>query len=493
MPANPFDQFDAPAQAGNPFDQFDNAPAAQTDQLQPSAPAAPVDTRPVGDLDTLIREPALTLGTSMFSTPVSGLAGLGTLATNAVGLTDADPSDVISRVQGALTYRPRTKAGQVGTNAISYPFQKLAEFGDWSGQKAADATGSPAVGAGVNTAIQFAAPTAFAKGLKAVRVPGNVSRTAPVDSPVVAGEAPEAAPVAKTAERASGLEKVPDSAPTIEQLKTDAKAAYKRAEDAGINISEGSFKGLKAKIVKDIGERVDPTLHPDTTAALKRILGSKGDISLSKLDQLRQIASDAKGSVKPADQRLASQIVDSIDDYVDNLSQKDVTAGDAKAASALSEARSLYQRQKKAETIDNLIKRAEISAPNFSASGMENALRTEFRSLAKNDKQMKRFTPEERAAIIKVAKGGPVENTLRMIGKLSPEGAIPIMANLAAASATGGSSLALTGAAWGARRGATHMTLKNANAASEVMRRGPQKNALAEVPKPEKRNALLEY
>jgi hypothetical protein len=491
MPANPFDQFDASPQpqaaSGNPFDQFD---VPHTVQSQPDQP--PADTRPVGDLDTAIREPALVLGTSMLATPIAGLAGLGSMATNAAGLTNVDPADVISRLQQSLTYQPRTKAGQIGTNVVSYPFEKLAQGADWAGQQASDATGSPAIGAAVNTAIQAAVPAGVAKGFKAVRVNPDVSRPVTVDQPVVASEAPQATKPATPAQRPAGLASVSKDAPSIEQLKADAQSAYKRAEDAGINISEFSLKKLKGRILSDIGERTDPTLHPDTTAALKRIMDTKGDISLSKLDQLRQIASDAKGSVKPADQRLASKIVDSIDDFVDNLGQKDVTSGDPKAAGALSEARNLYQRQKKAETIDNLIKRAEISAPNFSASGLENALRTEFRSLAKNDKQMKRFTPEERSAIIKVAKGGPVENSLRIIGKLSPEGAIPIMANLAAASATGGSSLALTGAAWASRRGATAMTLRNANAAGELMRRGP--NALAEPP-PVKapRNALLEY
>lgn len=498
MAANPFDQFDQPAQAeasGNPFDQFD-APAAA-----PTAPAVqdePPDTRRVGDLGSAIMEPLGAIGSSMLAAPVAGLAGIGAAGTRAMGLTQADPADVIRRMQEAMTYQPRTQAGDVATRTLSYPFEKWAQGADFLGQKASDASGSPAVGAGVNAAVQFL-PAMLIPALKGRAKPAevapNVPRTAPADAAPAPSPAQPASPNAAASKRPAGPPGVSKDAPSIEQLKTDAKAAYKRAEDAGIQVSEFSFKKLKGRILNELGERVDPTLHPDTTAALKRIVDTKGAVSLEKLDSLRQIASDAKGSVKPADQRLAARVVDSIDDYVDGLSAKDVTRGDAKGAAALKEARDLYTRQKKGEQIQRLFERAEIKAgANYTQSGLENALRGEFKALALDQKKMKRFTPEERAAIIKVAKGGKMENVMRFLGKFAPTGVVSAtLSGGLGAMLAGPAGAAVPLAGLGGRAMATRMTMRNANAASEVVRRGPRNTLAAEAPKQPARNALLEY
>jgi hypothetical protein len=168
-------------------------------------------------------------------------------------------------------------------------------------------------------------------------------------------------------------------------------------------------------------------------------------------------------------------MVDEIDDYIDSLSERDVVAGDASKAKALREARNFYSRAKKAEELDKLVERAELSAPNFSASGMENALRTEFRALAKNDRRLRRFTKEEQEAIRRVAKGGPMENTLRMLGKLAPTGVVSGALSSGAGFVTGGplGAVALPAAGAAARYAATQMTLRNAAMANELVRRGP--------------------
>ena len=48
-------------------------------------------------------------------------------------------------------------------------------------------------------------------------------------------------------------------------------------------------------------------------------------------------------------------------------------------------------------------------AAQFSGSGFENALRTEFRNLAQNPKRLRGFSAEEQAAIRRVARGGPAD------------------------------------------------------------------------------------
>lgn len=451
--------------------------------------ASPQEKPPVGDLSDAVREPLVSLATGAVATPLAGLAGLGTAGARALGLTEAEPADVVRGVQGALTYQPRTRAGQAATDLLSVPFEKLAQGADFLGQKTLDATGSPALATAVNTAVQ-SAPAVLGK---AIPKRGNV-RPNSVGRPVVAGEASQNSAVSASSKRSPGLERVPSAAPTIEELAEGARLAYKRASDAGIAIAPESFGGFSANLARKLeSEGIDPTLHPSTTAALRRIAETDGPVSLDKLETLRRIANDARKSTAPADRRLASMIVDDIDDFVAKLDDADVTAGNPKQAAALKEARNLYSRRMKAEEINQLIERAKISAPNFSASGLENAIRTEFRALAKNDKKMRRFTPAERAAIVRVAKGGKVENALRLLGKFAPTGVVSTGLSggvgFALAGPAGGVALPMLGL--GSRAAATRMTLRNAQRAEELMRRGPA-NALVEEA-PVRRNALMDF
>lgn len=115
---------------------------------------------------TAVGETAANLGTQMVALPAAGLAGLVTEAGRALGVTDRGGADVVHVVGDALTYQPRGEMGQAATEAVMYPFQKLAEAGQWAGGKTLDATGSPIAATAVDTAIQ-ALPMLLAPGLRA--------------------------------------------------------------------------------------------------------------------------------------------------------------------------------------------------------------------------------------------------------------------------------------------------------------------------------------
>jgi hypothetical protein len=448
-------------------------------QQKQTPQAEPEEKMGVGDIVKnaygAYSEPILAMGSSAIAAPVAGLSGVAQAIKNrfSPGMSAADR---VEQVQSAMTYEPRTEGGKAVTGVISYPFEKLAQGADYAGQKAADLTGSPAVGAGVNTLIQ-GAPTVLLRGRgKSGGVAGDVPRTPSMGARVAGGEAPAAAAAPAAAGRSAGLAKVPGAAPSKEALKQAATAAYKRAEDAGVVITPESFKTAQATVTKMLEkEGIDPTLHPATTAALKRVNEMSGPITLDKLETLRRILKDAESTINRADQRLAAKAIDVLDGYADTLGKKDVSAGDPAAAAAFREARGFYSRARKADELDDLMSRAELSAPNFSASGMENAIRTEFRNLAKNQRRMRMFTAEERAAIKRVAQGGKVENVLRMLGKFAPTGSVSTAISAGAGFAAGGPLgavlLPLGGGA--ARYSATKLTMRNANRANELVRRGP--------------------
>lgn len=282
---------------------------------------------------------------------------------------------------------------------------------------------------------------------------------------------------------ASGLGKIWDrftkvAAPTLDNLKQQAGRLYKKADNIGLVITKNSADSAVADLnatLTSAGFR--PRMHPKVSVALDEIAqdAAKGDLTLQQLQQLRRVAQAAGKSAEPDEQRLGGILVGKIDAYMENLKPGDVVSGDAEQASAvLKQARNLWSRYRKGEVIENLLERAEISAPNFSGSGAENAIRTEFRALAKNAKKMRMFTEEEQAAIKKVAKGGPLGNTLRMLGKFAPTGIVSTALSGGTGAAIGGplGAVALPVAGLAARQGATAVTLGNARAASELVRRG---------------------
>lgn len=157
----------------SPWEKYQQAPAEPS---QPAAPWAKYSQEPPAEQPGLasqvasglkanvdmIREPATTLVTGTAALPISGVAMLGAGATNALGISDIDLTALGERIQRALTYEPKTKAGKLGNKVVSYPFEKLAQFGDFLGQKTDDtvrAVGgdktAAAAGAAVNTATQL--------------------------------------------------------------------------------------------------------------------------------------------------------------------------------------------------------------------------------------------------------------------------------------------------------------------------------------------------
>jgi len=270
-------------------------------------------------------------------------------------------------------------------------------------------------------------------------------------------------------------------APTTKQLQDTAENAYETARNAGVVVKPQSFGNVVTGIKKTVADAgIDATLHPKATSALKRLEDAAASGAPQKLEEieiLRRVAKEASGSIDASERRMARLMVDKIDDYLEGLDVPDVVAGDAKTASkALTRAREVYTRLSKSRTIDRLMQRAEDRASQFSGSGLENAIRVEFRQLAMSDKKMRVFTQAEQEAIRKVATGGGFTgNILRTLGKLAPTGVVSAGIGGAAGFAAGGpvGAAGVMAAGGLGRLGATGLAKSNVNAASELMRRGP--------------------
>lgn len=269
-----------------------------------------------------------------------------------------------------------------------------------------------------------------------------------------------------------------EKALSAEQLAIRADIAYRNAEKAGVIVSPDSLKGKVPQFEKILKEEgFLPDLHPQLNIVLdafqKQIETPK---TLKELDQLRRtLKAPAKFFENPDQQRITGKLIDEFDDYVKNLSAKDLAVEGAKVKAAtkeLTKARNFYARSRKADEIDELFRRAEIRAgANFTQSGLENSLRQELKTLALNKKRFSMFSSTEQDAIESAAKGGSIQNILRNIGKYAATSPIPTTGGSAlgagiGALLTGGSPVgAAIGAATvpavggAARAGATRMGL----------------------------------
>lgn len=255
-------------------------------------------------------------------------------------------------------------------------------------------------------------------------------------------------------------------APTVQELKGQAGQQYKFAEDVGAVFKKNSYNQFANKLESTLAkEGLDKALQPRVFAALERIKDTKNsNVTLENMEILRRISQAAGSSADASERRLANIMVDNLDDFVETAQPSQLAKGSSEAVSALTDARELWKRAKKTEIIDDLVASAELRAEaNFSQSGMENALRRKLVNLADNPKALRAFTKEEQNAIKVAAKGGPVQNVLRLVGKLAPTGAISAGISGGAGFALGGPmgavGLPLIGGA--SRLGATQLGLRN--------------------------------
>lgn len=149
--------------ADGPWTQYQQAPAQDGPWKKYAAPAAQKDAAKEGPLPSwqkqLVTEPFMKAVTGVAGTAVGGLRTLaGTI------FREPEAVDKGQELAEKLTYEPKSELGQGTSKVLEYPGRKLGEVADVAGRKAAEVTGSPAVGAVVNTGIQAAAQALLGKG-----------------------------------------------------------------------------------------------------------------------------------------------------------------------------------------------------------------------------------------------------------------------------------------------------------------------------------------
>lgn len=264
--------------------------------------------------------------------------------------------------------------------------------------------------------------------------------------------------------------------PPVNQLKSRANAAYEAADQAGVEVNQSSVNTLADALESSIKQGgYHKKLHPRIGVVLEELDSLRGRTpTLGDLEIYRRILRNAGTSMDDSERRLAGNLIEKLDDFVENLKPGQLASGDQSGINAMFRARKLWRQAKATEAMEDMVERAGVRAGQFTGSGFENALRTEFRQFALNKKKMRGLTETQQAAIKKVASGGPVGNIVRWIGKWAPTGVVSTTAGGGLGGAVGGpvGALALPALGQAGRIGANALTSRNARLAAEAMRGG---------------------
>ena len=269
-------------------------------------------------------------------------------------------------------------------------------------------------------------------------------------------------------------------------IKKDAGYQYKLADESGVAVNPEKYREAMDDIYDTLrGEGMDTELpmHQNISAFSRnqRMRPEAGmpdeAMSLAKLERLRRTLGGVI-SGGGDEGRLALIARNKLDDFVDGLDESSLVSGKAgsrDAIESLSDARNLWRKGIKAEMIDEIFFKAENAAgANYTSAGLETSLRQKFRSLADNPRKFKQFNAEEQEIILQIVRGGNLQNSLRLIGKLAPTGSISAAISIGGGHALGGPSGAALLPAVGAsaRHGAGVMGLKNFEMLDELIRNG---------------------
>lgn len=454
-------------------------------QIQAEPAGQPSQEERQQEQDGGLGEALLSIGTSVLSEPIAGISGIVMSAFGGL----AKGAETVELVRDALTFNPKSPEGKAklesigevvekGVEAVRFPISGLSGLGTLAtggtlteaeesirrvqdegistalGKATLEATGSPELATIAHSLPTAALEILGVKGLRSTKLKGQ-----------------------KLSRNVS--EAITQAAPDLQTLKARTSQAYKALDDSGIRIKSEVYDGfvdrLQTKVAK---EGLDRTLTPKSQGVVDRFISEKGlPKTPTELETLRKVAKGAASSIEPPDARIGSIIIDELDNAIDSLSSQ--------IGGKFREARGLAQRGFKSQAISDMIENA-----SHTASGMENGLRIEIRKLLKNKKKMRGFTADEKAALKKIEQGTTAANTAKFLGKFGiSEGQATSMLG-ASIGVGGGGALgsifggpagaaigAITAPAIGqiAKKTAQRITLNNTRFADDLVRAG--KNA----------------
>jgi hypothetical protein len=219
------------------------------------------------------------------------------------------------------------------------------------------------------------------------------------------------------------LNKTPKGALSADDLKNTAGKLYDDQIESGLSAQpdvtapmfDNIFKRLDMQGIILPDGKVDPEYGKINNIVQILEQYAKKGMTGAQILRMRQIITgrmdDAEGSQKNAIRNIL----------------REFDASTAELSPTIKTANALYSRAMKANQMEEMTALAKSRAASQNGD-FENALRTEFRMLHRRiiKGQEAGWTEVEKQEIGRIVEGGPIENMLRFVGKLSPKGVVSI-------------------------------------------------------------------
>lgn len=297
-----------------------------------------------------------------------------------------------------------------------------------------------------------------------------------------------------------GVGAVPKAAkavvPAVDELKDAARAGYQHPEVAAVEIKPQAVSNLAFQIHSNLAKGgFRPLNEPKAFGVVHELAVPKGvaSVNLSDLDSVHKALGRVSRGVdavgRPtSDAAAAGRAIAHLDDFLDNLKQPDLVAGDvSRALPILNDARANWGAAMRAQDLGVRLTRAERQAAKAgSGANIQNAIKQKVSAVLDVPQRSAGYSAAEKAQAERVVRGSPAENLLRKAGKLGFNDGLTLMAHAAAAVPSGGMSIPIGVAGTIARKAAEKMTSNQAQKLEEMLRaRSPLSQQMAAaVPAP---------
>lgn len=395
---------------------------------QTATPAAPATTpaQPRSALGEVGRQLGLTgrAAYEAFTAPATAALEFGrnvaNVGANLLGLEGRVPS--VAQAQSQMLSRAGLPEPETGLErAVQAGTQAMAS----TGGLAAVAPKVPALAADLVRQI----PAAAAAGATSQATAEAVKETTGSDlAATLAGVGLGALAAGATGRVAGAVSAEKPQLFTMQQIKQRASKSYNAMDEAGVTLKPQSALGM----VDDIKMKLDEArMVPGTDQAkevnarldqISKMIGTER-VSFTKLEKMRGMLNDLRASKDADVQRLGKVAVDQVDNYIANISGRDVIAGKEgldKAVASVMSARKDWRNASRAQVLDDALNVAEAKALDPKASESE-LIRRGFINIASNKDKMKLFTENEQNVIKSVARGGSLDPLLTFAARFNPE------------------------------------------------------------------------
>jgi len=192
--------------------------------------------------------------------------------------------------------------------------------------------------------------------------------------------------------------------PSEKALEASAKKDFKTSEDAGISYDPSKFTSFVDNLendLKDIGFRPNTSALAPIKEALQEFRDAVNQpLTFPNLQSLRENLNIARSSPLPAVRKQAGEIATALTNFVSDATN--ATLSDQVAARdvgpVFKSAIESWAKLSKSKEIGRIIERAKTSSADTA-----DAIRTQFASLANNQKRLRVFSPDEQELIKRMA------------------------------------------------------------------------------------------